>query len=189
MTAIGSDPLMYELVIDEDIYSITESKWIREVRPPKLAEPSDEEIYEKFMDVFEVNQDPKTGFISASIEFFSPKIAQQWLQLIILDINNEIKLTDRAEADRSISYLNETLAMTNNSNMQTTFYQLIEEQTKKLMLIESREEYIFKSLFPATIPEKRSKPSRVLIVLAGIILGGIVSLFYILTRYFMIHEK
>jgi len=189
MAAIGSDPMRYELILDEDVYNIADNKWMREVSPPKLIEPSDEEIYKEFMDIFEISQDPKTGFISASIEFFSPKIAQEWLQLIILDINNEIKLTDRIEAEKSILFLNKTLARTSNTNMQTTFYQLIEEQSKKLMLTESREEYIFKSIFPATLPEKRSKPSRVLIVLAGIILGGILSLFYILTRYFIIHEE
>ena len=185
IAAIGSTKLTYELILDDDLYDVKNKKWIREVTPPKNIEPSDEEIHEAFLDIFQAEQDIKTGFIRASIEFYSPSIAKEWLELIFFDINTLIKNNDRREAEKSIVYLNDVLNKTNNSSMQTTFYQLIEEQTKTLMLAEAREEYIFKTISPAILPEKKLKPRRVLVVLAGLIIGGMLSLLFVFFRYFI----
>jgi uncharacterized protein involved in exopolysaccharide biosynthesis len=185
IAAIGSDPLSYELILDEDIYDLKNKRWIRDVKPPKSIEPSSEEIYKKFLKILRADQDVKTGFIKASIEFYSPDLAKLWLELIVTEINTLIKNNDKKEAERSIVYLNQALSKTKNSSMQSTFYQLIEEQTKTLMLAEAREEYIFKTISPAAIPEKKIKPRRALIVLAGLITGGMLSLFIIFIRYFI----
>ncbi len=185
IAAIGSTKLTYELIFNDDIYDVKNKMWIREVIPPKSIEPSDEEIYEAFLDIFKVEQDIKTGFIRASIEFYSPALAKKWLDLIFIDINTLIKNNDKKEAEKSISYLKDILNETNNSSMQTTFYQLIEEQTKTLMLAEARKEYIFKTISPAITPEKKLKPRRVLVVLAGLIIGGVLSLLFVFFRYFI----
>ena len=68
--------------------------------------------------------------------------------------------------------------------MQASFYQLIEEQTKVLMLANSSKEYVLKTISPAMMPEKKSKPSRVLIVIAGGVIGGFLSVLWILIRFF-----
>ncbi len=67
--------------------------------------------------------------------------------------------------------------------MQSVFYQLIEEQTKTLMLAEVSDEYVFKTLSPARVEEQKSKPKRIVVVL-GFILGGFLSLLVVLFRYF-----
>jgi uncharacterized protein involved in exopolysaccharide biosynthesis len=189
MASTSSNPVSFELIIDEDIYDLSTNTWRREVEPPKSAEPTDEEIYKKFVELFEVNQDPKTGFIYASIEFFSPSIAKDWLELLIKDINAELRLNDKVEAERSIKFLYETLNDVSNNSIKTTIYQLVEEQAKTLMLAEAREEYIFKTISPATMPEKKSKPMRVLIVIAGSIIGGFLSFIYVLIRYFLNNDS
>lgn len=184
MAAIASENITYELILDNELYNEDTKQWIREVKPPKSIEPSNEEIYEAFLDIFDAELDPKTGFIEASLEFYSPVVAKAWLELIVEEINNEIRISDKNEAEKSIEFLEIALSKTTNNNMKTTFYQLIEEQTKVLMLAESRDEYIFKTISPANEPEKKAKPSRVLIVIAGILIGGFLSLSFVLIRYF-----
>ncbi len=185
IAAEGSNKLTHDLILDDNIYDDKNNKWVREVVAPKSIEPSDEEIYEAFLDVFHAEQDVKTGFIRASIEFYSPALAKKWLELVFSDINSLIKNNDRSEAEKSILYLKSALNRTNNSSMQTTFYQLIEEQTKTLMLAEAREEYIFKTISPAMLPEKKLKPRRALVVLTGLITGGILSLLFVFFRFFI----
>jgi len=184
MAAKGSEPITHKLIIDEDIYDVTNKKWLRDPEPPKTNAPTPQEIYEAFLDVMEVNQDPKSGFITISIEFYSPHISAKWVKLLLMDINEEFRDADKEEAQASIDYLNKIIIETKNRSMQETFYQLIEEQTKVLMLAESREEYVFKTIAPAVLPEKPSKPKRILVVLAGGIIGGFLSFSWVLLRFF-----
>jgi LPS O-antigen subunit length determinant protein (WzzB/FepE family) len=68
--------------------------------------------------------------------------------------------------------------------METVFYQLIEEQTKTMMLAQVKKEYMFKTIDPAQVPDEKSGPKRALIVLLGTMLGGILSVLIVLIRYF-----
>uniref|UniRef100_UPI0025CBCEF6 Wzz/FepE/Etk N-terminal domain-containing protein n=1 Tax=uncultured Paraglaciecola sp. TaxID=1765024 RepID=UPI0025CBCEF6 len=154
MAAKSSEPITYKLIIDEDIYDEKNDKWLREPEPPRSNAPSPQEIYEAFLEIMEVNKDPKSGFISISIEFYSPHMSVRWLNLLLKDINEELRNEDKNEAKTSIDYLQKAIGQTKNINMHETFYQLIEEQTKVLMLAESREEYVFKTIAPAVVPEK-----------------------------------
>ena len=67
----------------------------------------------------------------------------------------------------------------------STLYKLIEEQTKTLMLAEAQEEFIFKVVDPAVVPEVKVKPARALICIVGTLLGFILGamLSIILTIY------
>jgi LPS O-antigen subunit length determinant protein (WzzB/FepE family) len=73
--------------------------------------------------------------------------------------------------------------------METVFYQLIEEQTKNMMLTKVSAEYVLKTIDPAQVPEKKSGPKRALIVVLGTILGIILSIIVVLIRYFTKNNK
>lgn len=189
IAAKGASQGTFELIYDEEIYDVEGQKWLREVKPPKTAAPTPLEKYDAFMDLLEINYNPKTGFVELSIEFYSPMLAKKWLELFVEAINNEIRLENIAEAKMSIDYLKKTLKEINNTKMQTSFYQLIEEQTKILMLANANPEFALKTIAPTVLPERKSKPSRVLIVLVGGILGGILSFMYFLIRFFLRNDS
>ena len=112
------------------------------------------------------------------------KIATQWLLWLVSDINAAMREQDKADAQRSIDYLSEKLKETQLADMQTVFYQLIEQQTKTIMLAEVSQEYVLKTIDPANAPEEKAKPKRALIVVLGTMLGGIFSVLIVLVRYF-----
>ena len=82
----------------------------------------------------------------------------------------------------SINYLNNELSGIKVKAMETVFYQLIEEQTKNMMLISVKPEYVLKTIDPPQVPEERAKPNRALIVILGTILGGMLSIFIVLLQ-------
>jgi len=185
----GYNVLTDELEIDHNVFDLKENKWMREVELPKTVEPSAWEIHKTFLDLLKIEQDIKTGFVTISIEFYSPKLAKKWLELLIIEINEKIKNNDKKEAKKSIIFLNKALDNVTNSNMQQTFYQLIEEQTKTLMLTESKKEYVFKTISPAYLPERKSFPNRIVICISGGFLGAIIMSFWIISRYFYRNER
>jgi len=91
---------------------------------------------------------------------------------------------DQIEAKASIDYLTEQLVNIKVATMETVFYQLIEEQTKNMMLTMVKKEYVLKTIDPAQVPDTKDKPKRALIVVLGTMLGGILSVLIVLIRYF-----
>ncbi len=182
MAAKGWDRESDRLVIDDDIYDPASKTWVRDVDPPKKPEPSDWELYEAFKDILGVSQDKNTGLITVSVEFYSPEMAKQWVDQLIVEINQYMKERDVADASKQIAFLKEQIDQTSIADMQKIFYSLIEQQTKVVMLAQVRDEYVFKTLDPAVVPEEKAKPKRALIVVLGAMLGGMLGIFIALFR-------
>lgn len=178
-----------ELVFDSEIYDAEEGVWVREVAPPKEAKPSSWEAYKKFMQVLSVSQDKDTGFVTVSVEHQSPSVAERWVSLLVDNVNEVMKEKDVAEAQRSIEFLQGQLASVTIADMRTVFYQLIEEQTKTIMLAEVREEYVFSTIDPAVIAEEKTKPKRAFISMLGVVLGGVLGVLLGFIRYFVRLKK
>lgn len=168
------------LVIDQKIYDSKSKAWVREVDFPKKSEPSILEAYKMFMKAFNVTKDAKSGIIALSFKHYSPYFAKQVLDWIIFDINEEMKVKDIQESEQSIAYLEKQITNTNISEVRNTLSSLIEEQTKTLMLANTRSEYMFKIVDPAIVPEERFEPKRSLIVGVGIVLGGLLGILAVL---------
>ena len=184
MAAKNWDVNANTLIIDDEIYNETTKAWVREVKAPKKPEPSPWQAYKSFKEILSITSDKETGMITLAIEHYSPEIATQWLLWLVSDINEAMREQDKAEAQRSINYLTAKLKETQLADMQTIFYQLIEQQTKTIMLAEVSLEYVLKTIDPANAPEEKAKPKRALIVVLGTMLGGILSVLIVLIRYF-----
>jgi len=172
------------LVMNEDRYNSSTKEWRSGEAESNSSKPTPWESYQKFLDTLSVVQDKKTALIKIDIEFYSPKIAKQWLTWLVIDVNNFMREQDEKEAQASIDYLIKQLEKTEVSAMETVFYQLIEEQTKNIMLTKISSEYVLKTIDPAQAPDKKSKPQRALVVVLGTMLGGILSILIVLIRYF-----
>lgn len=182
---INSDTLIY----NEDIYDTTAKKWLREVTPSKDAEPSSWKSFKKFSQLLSVSTNKQSGIITLSIEYYSPELAKQWLVLLVKDLNSFMREKAQKEAQNSINFLTKKLQQTQLADMQTVFYQLIEEQTKTMMLTEVSEEYVLKTIDPANAPDEKAKPKRALICVLGTMLGGMLSVLVVLIRYFLLKTK
>ena len=172
------------LMFDEKIYNVTSKTWVREVKAPKLPEPSPWQAFKAFTNILTISTDKESGMVTLAIEYYSPEIAIQWLKWLVNDINTTMREQDKIEAQSSIDYLTIKLQETQLADMQTVFYQLIEEQTKTIMLAEVSKEYVLKTIDPANAPEEKAKPKRALIVVLGTMLGGVLSVLIVLIRYF-----
>ena len=173
------------LVYDEELYDQSSQTWLREVKAPKSRHPSSWESYKAFRNILTVATDKETGMVLLAIEHYSPEVATQWLSWLVSDINNTMREQDKDEAQRSIDYLTAKLKETQLADMQTVFYQLIEQQTKTIMLAEVSQEYVLKTIDPANAPEEKAKPKRALIVVLGTMFGGVLSVLIVLVRYFI----
>lgn len=177
------------LKYDADVYNPESQQWLREVKPPKQAQPSLQEAYKALSEILNVSQDKATGMVKLSIEHQSPHIAQSWVQMLIADLNLEMKTRDIEEAEKSIAYLQQQISQTNIADLRTALYSLVEEQTKTLMLANVRDEYALKVIDTPIVPEEKAGPARALICLIITFLGGFIGVMVVLGRAFIANKE
>jgi LPS O-antigen subunit length determinant protein (WzzB/FepE family) len=143
-----------------------------------------QEAEKVFSQILSINQNKDSGMVTIGVEHLSPYIAKQWVDWLIEDINQVMKIRDKQEALQSITYLETQIVETSVVEHKALLYQLIEEQAKTLMFAEVRDEYVFKTIDSALVPEIKAKPKRALIVVLGTMLGGIFAVIVALVRFF-----
>ena len=179
----GWDEQSDTLIVDPESYVEGEQQWNPERRPETAGNPTDWELYKAFTKLLTLDHDKKTGLITISISYFDPKVAQQWATWLVADLNQWMKEKKVLEAENNILYMEKQLEKTSIAEMQKIFYQLIEEQTKDLMLASVNEEFSFKIIDPAVIPEEKDQPKRSVIVAISFMLAFILSTLVVLIRY------
>ncbi|EGR1141531.1 Wzz/FepE/Etk N-terminal domain-containing protein [Vibrio parahaemolyticus] len=173
-----------KIIVDEDLYNPSTGEWLREPDGLRGATPTAQEAFEVFSkEVLSISQDKESGLYTVSVKSYSPYLAQQWVNWLIDDINKVMRERTIKETSQNLTYLNTQLQKTAVADMQSTFYKLIEEQTKSLMLAEVQEEFIFKVVDPAVVPELKDGPKRALICVLGTLLGGMVGVATVLVGF------
>lgn len=179
MAVKGWEIASNKVVYNDDIYDAQNGNWLREVKAPKKSEPSMQEAKRVFDGALNIDKSADSGMVIITMEHYSPYVAKEWVDWLIQDINSVMKNRDKEEAEKSIAYLQSEVTKTNIVEQKTLLYQLIEEQAKILMFAEVRDEYVFKTIDPAFVPELKFKPQRPLIVILGVLLGGFLALLFV----------
>lgn len=182
--ADGWDIEKNQLSIDNDLYDIEENRWVRNPPAGKTVNPTSWELYEEFLEMVSISTDKKTGLISLSVEYFSPYIAKQWVDQLIVAINQHMQQRKLQMVNTNIEYLEAQILKTPIAEMKEVFYLIIEEQIKNKMLAEASPEYVFVTISAAMVPEVKSQPKRALICILGVLLGGMLSVAFVLIRYY-----
>jgi len=173
-----------QLEIDDDLYDVDNRLWLLEDDLGELRSPSSWELFEVFKSRLSVSQDKTSGLITVAIEYFSPFLAKQWVELFVTSINDHMRARKLQQVNNNIEYLTAQVDKTAIAEMREVFYQLIEEQTKSKMLAEASPEYAFITVSKAMVPEEKSKPKRALICILGTLLGGMLSVLLVLVRHY-----
>jgi len=174
-----------ELSYDPTIFDPETRIWTRDVEPPLQKKPSSQEAFLNMTEIMGVTEDNETGFVTVSIEHLSPLIAYEWVTWLVDDLNREMMLEATVEAQQSIDYLTDQLEKTQVVALEQVFYALIEEQTKTIMLANSRAEYLFKTIDPAIAPERKIGPNRRQICILGTLLGGMLGALLVLAWHYI----
>ena len=173
-----------KLSIDSSLYDTEQQQWVRNPPSGKTIAPTSWELYKEFSERLSVTSDAKTGLVSVSVEYYSPLIAKQWVDLYIATINDYMRDRKLAQVNRNIEYLEVQIDKTAIADMREVFYQVIEEQIKNKMLAEASPEYAFTTVSRAMLPEEKSQPKRALICILATLLGGMLSVLIVLVVHY-----
>jgi uncharacterized protein involved in exopolysaccharide biosynthesis len=118
-----------------------------------------------------IRKDARKETTTVTIEWTDAATAARWANSYVALANELIRTRALEESSRNIAYLNSQLEHNNTVELRRAIYNLIESQTKQLMLANGRIEYAFEVVDPGVAPQVRSRPQRVLMVGVGLALG------------------
>ncbi|MDO6823295.1 Wzz/FepE/Etk N-terminal domain-containing protein [Marinobacter sp. 1_MG-2023] len=172
-------------LIDREVYNPETGEWLTNDEGESL-EPTDWDMVKQFKQShLSLSTNEDIGMLTLSIKSQAPPVAKEWAEKLVHDINEHMRAQDVDEAETRIAYLERKLGETNIAGMQQVFYQLIESETRTVMLANAQSEYIFKTLDPAVIPQEKSEPKRALIAIVATMLGGMLGVFTVILVAFI----
>jgi len=178
------DSVSGAIAYNSNVFDPKSQVWTRQASPPRQAKPSAQEAHKAFLAVLSVSEDKQTSLITIAIKHQSPVVAQAWVTLIIEAVTEELRNSDIEEAQESIAFLEQQRAQTSLVSLDEVFAQLIEEQTKTIMLANVSKDYVFSVIDPAVVPELKTEPKRALICILGTLLGGMIAVLLVLVRHY-----
>jgi len=181
-SAEGWDVETKEIIFDPEVFNADSESWV--IKENHEDYPTYMEASSKFIDeILSITKNEETGLISISITYYSPEIAAEWVDMLVYEINEYMRKRNNKSSQKNLNYLNEQLSAQNIVQIKSMLYTLVEEQYKSLMFTEVRDEYIFETIDPALVPEKKYSPSRILIIFMGGLLGVMLSTFIIVFNF------
>lgn len=136
------------------------------------------EAWQRFDSIRSVSEDLRTGLVTLAVDWADPELAADWANGLAGGVNKRLRGRAFDEAQSNLEFLRGQLEKTSTVEVREAVFGLIEAEMKNAMLANVRDEYAFRVIDPAVVPEERFKPKRRLLILAGLALGfllGIIS--------------
>lgn len=130
-----------------------------------------------------LSDDKKSGLILLGIEWTDPMLCAKWANDLVALTNATLKSQAIAASNANVAYLNSQLEKTSVVELRVAMYRLIENEIKKAMVAQGSEEYAFKVIDPATVPQEKVRPNKAVILSFSFILSLVISSFLVLVRH------
>ena len=143
--------------------------------------PTSGDAYKLFDEgIRHIREDRSTGMVVLSIEWNDPEVAAQWANDLVSSVNATLRQQAVEASNKAIAYLQDQLGQTSVVELQQVLHRLIEVEMKKIILANIHEEFAFKVIDSAAVPEEPFKPKVALTVILstaiGMMLGIILAL-------------
>ena len=170
------------LEYDAERFNASDRTWRSDDRGQSL-EPSDRAAIGRMRSGLRM-QSAGPGMFNLSFQSLSPAFAQKVVQNVVPALNKHMRDQDLATAERSIAYLEEKIEETSLTGMRQVFFQLIESETRKIMLANANPEYVFETIDPAVKPRSPSLPNRQLIAMVATLSGTLFGVLLVIALSF-----
>jgi LPS O-antigen subunit length determinant protein (WzzB/FepE family) len=173
-----------------ELYDKKTSTWVRNYSYPRQKIPSAQESYKVFRtEHFSVSKDSRTDFITINIKHQSPFVAKKWIDLIVNKINSFYRQKDKLDSEKAVSYLNKQISSTNLAEVKEAISQIIQDETRKLALIEAKEYYVFDYIDPPAVMELKSEPQRALICIMSAVVGFLLGIIIVFIKHYFLQKR
>jgi len=136
--------------------------------------------------ILDVEKDKNTPLVTVRIDWSNREEAADWANDLVRRLNMQMRDRAISESEKSISYLNLELDKTSVLPLRDSIYKLIENDIKQKTIANVRNDYVFRVVDPAVVPDIKEKvrPYRAAYVVTGMLSGFLLGVFALLMRDF-----
>lgn len=166
------------------------SKWDSATNSWKEANPArvptvGDGVKKLVEDVRKVNVDEVSGLVTLTVDWRDRVEAAQWANEMVARANREMRERAVAEAQKSLDYLNAEADKASVQQLKDAIYRVVETQIKTIMLARVREDYAFRVIDPAVVPDanKYIWPKQLLVISLGVVAATLLGMIWIFGVY------
>jgi uncharacterized protein involved in exopolysaccharide biosynthesis len=180
---LGSRELTREFVHENDLFPVlfwkkwdpVGQKWLTD-DPEKI--PTDWDVYRLFEKrVRTITENRRTGIVSLAINWRDRELAAKWANDYVALADRRMRELAIEESESRIKLLEEELAKGPAIGVQDGIYRLIQAEIQRIVLAKSAEDFSFRVLDPAVVPDEDAqvRPRPALYTLIGLFFGAAVA--------------
>lgn len=124
--------------------------------------------------IIKISEDKRTGLITVAVDWHDPVLAFRWANDFVSLANDGLRRRAILDAQATIDYLNGQIEKTQTLEVKAALSRIIETQLKNLTLAKVREDYAFRVIDAAVLPDQDDivSPKRSLFAIAGLLIGA-----------------
>lgn len=176
------DKMNNKLIYEKELFDEKSNKWVRDFTYPQQQIPSDQEAFRAFKSSMYAVIDKEKSFINIGVNHQSPYIAKEWLEKIIINFNESMRMEDIESSKSNIDFLSTMQGSTNIQSIRDVASNLLESQMQTLMLASSNKDYVLKVIDKPIAPELKTSPNRAIICIVITLFGLAISLIFVFIK-------
>jgi len=126
--------------------------------------------------------DKDTGLVTIGIEWEDAELATLWVTKLVERLNAHLRKQAILQSTKKLSYLQQELAKTQVEEHRKILYELISTEQKQAMLANTQQEFAFRVIDAAFVPDKKIKPKRAIIVMISAFVAGFLCVIFVFIR-------
>lgn len=133
-------------------------------------------------DILQVSQNRQTSLVTLGVTWTDADAAAKWANELARRVNQRMRSRALREAEANVAYLQSELASANVVTLQQSIGSLLETEMQKLMLARGNEEFAFRVVDAAQPAKRPDQPKRPIVIALGVVLGGLMGIFWAFAR-------
>lgn len=126
--------------------------------------------------------DKKSGLITLGVEWTDAELAATWAAKLVARLNQHLREYAISQSQHKLAYLQLELARTTVEENRQALFSLISQEQKQAMLANTQQDFAFRVLDAAAVPDKKIKPKRSLMVVLAAMVAGFMAIVFVLIR-------
>jgi uncharacterized protein involved in exopolysaccharide biosynthesis len=177
LAVLTSDDFLYDFIVAHDVMPLLfDEQWNAEAKK-WLGEPHKQPTAGRAIRALRgrivTDRDRRTSLVNLSVEWNEPAVAALWSELLVNDLNAEMKRRAQLKARDYIEYLRKQLNADANLEIREAIIRLLEAQLRQEMLATVTTDYAFRVVSRGRKPEVDDyvSPRRGLMAALGLMFG------------------
>jgi hypothetical protein len=148
--------------------------WRQDVSPPTMGDAL--RLFES--KILQVREDMKSGLIIVRVEWGDRQLCALWASTLVDLANSEMRRRTIEESVAALTMLEREYESAMSVSLRAAISNVMEAQLRTRTMAEVRKQFAFKVVDPPVVPDadKRVRPTRTLIVLVGLLIGGLLAI-------------